>query len=107
MNGPGALRRQVALETPADAPDGFGGAVRGFALLATVSAAIEPVSADEVERARALGLAKLWRVTIRARGDVAGGCRALWAGRALHVLSVRALDADGRFEELLCEEVSP
>ena len=31
----------------------------------------------------------------------------MWRGKTLDVLSVRALDADGRFEELLCEEFAP
>ncbi|GLK75997.1 hypothetical protein GCM10008171_12510 [Methylopila jiangsuensis] len=102
-----ALRRRVALERPDDAPDEAGGVTRGFAPLAVVFARVEPVAAEEVRRGAALGLAKLWRVVIRARGDVTGGCRAAWSGRAFTVLSARCLDADGRFEELLCEELTP
>ncbi|MFD1333768.1 phage head closure protein [Methylopila musalis] len=102
-----ALRRRVAIERPDDVADEAGGVTRGFAPLATVFARVEPVSAEETCRGAALGLAKLWRVVIRARGDVAGGCRAAWSGRAFTVLSVRCLDADGRFEELLCEELTP
>lgn len=104
---PGALRWRVALERPADLDDGAGGVTRGYAPLAEVFAAVEPLSADEESAGRALGLKRLWRVTIRTRGDVTGGCRAVWRGRTLNVLSVRALDADGRFEELLCEEFAP
>jgi len=46
-------------------------------------------------------------VTIRARGDVTGGCRLVWRDKSFDVLSVRPLDADGRHEELLCEETAP
>lgn len=104
---PGALRRRIAIEAPADVPDGAGGATRGFAPLATCFAAVEPLSAEEAAAGRALGLNRLWRMTIRARGDLSGGHRVVWRGRAFDVLSVRALDADGRFEELLCEETGP
>ncbi|MBB3971935.1 phage head closure protein [Hansschlegelia beijingensis] len=104
---PGALRRRVTIEAPADAPDGAGGVVRGFAPLAQACAALEPVSAAEAEQGRAAGLRRLWRVTIRARGDVTGGCRLVWREKRFDVLSVRPLDADGRYEELLCEETAP
>ena len=104
---PGALRRRVTIERPNDVADGAGGLTRGFAPLADVFAAVEPLSAEESEAGRALGLKRLWRVTLRARGDVTGGHRVAWRERTLDVLSVRALDADGRFEELLCEEIVP
>lgn len=104
---PGALRRRISIERPADLADGAGGVTRGFAALATVAASLEPLSADETAAGRALGLNRLWRATIRARGDLTGGHRVLWRGHAFDVLSVRPLDADGRYEELLCEEVCP
>lgn len=104
---PGALRRRIEIEAPADLPDGAGGVKRGFARLAEVFAAVEPLAADEAQAGRALGLKTLWRMTIRARGDVSGGHRVVWRGRGFDVLSVRPLEADGRFEELLCEEVGP
>lgn len=104
---PGSLRRRVALQRPADLDDGAGGVTRGFAALAEVFAGVEPLSADEQTAGAALGLRRLWRVTIRARGDLTGGHRVVWRGAALDVLSVRPLDAGGRFEELLCEEFAP
>lgn len=104
---PGSLRWRVALERPADADDGAGGVIRGFAPLAEVFASVAPVSAEEQTAGAALGLKRLWRVTIRARGDLSGGCRATWREKTLDVLSVRPLDADARFEELLCEEFAP
>ncbi|MFC7053818.1 head-tail adaptor protein [Hansschlegelia quercus] len=106
MSGPGALRRRVAIDRPADIEDGVGGFVRGFAALAETFAEVEPVSSDQQEKGRALGLRTLWRVTIRARGDLGGGFRLRWRDQAFAVLSVRPLDSDGRFEELLCEEFS-
>lgn len=104
---PGALRRRIEILQPADVDDGAGGVVRGFASLATVFAAIEPVSAAEAREGAALGLKRLWKVTVRARGDLSGGHRILWSGRTLDVLSVRPLDASGLYEELLCEEFAP
>ena len=101
---PGALRRRITIERPADVADGAGGFTRGFAPLAVVAAAMEPLSAEEAAAGRALGLNRLWRATIRARGDLTGGHRVAWRGTSFDVLSVRPLDADGRYEELLCEE---
>lgn len=104
---PGSLRRRISIERPADVDDGAGGLIRGYAPLAEVFASVEPLSAEEVAAGRALGLNRLWRVALRARADVTGGCRVLWRGASFDVLSVRALDADLRFQELLCEEVAP
>ena len=104
---PGALRRRIEILQPADVDDGAGGVVRGFAPLATVPAAIEPVTAAESREGAALGLKRLWKATVRGRGDVSGGHRILWAGRTLNVLSARPLDAAGLYEELLCEEFAP
>jgi len=56
---PGALRRRVTIEVPADAPDAAGGVTRAFAPLAQVCAAVEPVSAAEAEQGRAAGLRRL------------------------------------------------
>ncbi len=104
---PGLLRRRIAIEQPADVADGAGGVARAYAPLAQAFAEVEPLTAEQAERGRALGLRKLWRVTIRARGDVTGGCRVAWRERTLDVLAVRALAADDRFEEMLCEEIVP
>lgn len=101
----GRFRRRISIEQPADAPDGSGGVTRGYAPLAICFAAVEPLSAAEATAGAALGLKRLWRVTVRARGDLSGGCRVSWRGLLLDVLSVRPLDADGRFEEMLCEEI--
>lgn len=102
----GRLRHRIAIERPADTPDGAGGVTRGFAPLAEVFAGVEPLSAEESRRGYALGLARLYRMTIRARGDLGGGHRVVWRGRVFDVLSVRELDDDDGFEELLCEEVT-
>lgn len=104
---PGALRRRISIERPADVDDGAGGVVRGHVALATVAAGLEPLSAEETAAGRALGLNRLWRATVRARGDLSGGHRITWRGHMFDVLSVRPLDADGRYEELLCEEIAP
>ncbi len=101
------MRRRVTIERPADVDDGAGGVIRGFAPLAEAFASVEPLSAEEASAGRALGLNRLWRVVLRARGDLTGGHRVVWRGRRFDVLSVRALDADARFEELLCEEIVP
>ncbi len=103
----GALRRRISIERPADVDDGAGGVIRGYAPLAEVFASVQPLSSEEAAAGRALGLNRLWRVTIRARADVTGGCRVTWRDVAFDVLSVRALDADDRFSELLCEEYAP
>ena len=58
----GALRRRVAIEQPADLDDGAGGVIRGYAPLAEVSAAVEPLRARKAPAGRALGLKRLWRV---------------------------------------------
>lgn len=101
------LRHRVGLERPEEEPDGAGGVARTYAPAGEIFAAIEPLTAEETMRGYALGLARLYRMTLRARGDLTGGFRVTWRGRIFDVLSVRESDADGRYEELLCEEVAP
>lgn len=102
----GRLRHRIAVERPADVPDGAGGVTRGFRGHAEIFAGVEPLTAEETRRGYALGLARLYRMTIRARGDVGGGFRVVWRGRRFDVLSARELDDGEGFEELLCEEVT-
>ncbi|GLK56316.1 SPP1 family predicted phage head-tail adaptor [Methylopila capsulata] len=103
----GALRRRVEILAPVETPDGAGGVARSFASAGETFASVEPLNAAETQRGFALGLARLYRITLRARGDLTGGHRVLWRERTFEVLSVRLADADGRFEELLCEETTP
>lgn len=101
----GRHRTRLVLEEPVESPDTIGGVTRGFAIRATLWAAVEPVSGlERAEADRAEG-AVSQRVTIRWRGDVTTAMRFSLGARRL---AIRAqYDPDGRRRTLvcLCEEV--
>jgi head-tail adaptor len=56
----GAMRHRLVLQTPAETPDLAGGVVRGWSTVATLWAAIEPLSGTpEVVGAAPTSLARL------------------------------------------------
>jgi len=68
MIDPGALNHRVTLETPVEIPDGAGGVTRGYATVATLWAAVTPVSARGDVEAASLAANVTHRVLVRFRG---------------------------------------
>jgi len=103
----GEMRRRLTLEAPVETPDGAGGVVRTHAAVATVWAAVTPLTpaglaarSDVV--ADALGASVTHRIVIRAGREVTLRHRLREGERIFRVLSVR--DPDRRFLEILAEE---
>jgi head-tail adaptor len=84
----GALRERVELQRRGSGRDALGGAAGAWELLGVTWAAIEYERAGAGTVAGAADDGPFWRVTMRARGDVAVGDRLLWNGRVLGVRSV-------------------
>jgi SPP1 family predicted phage head-tail adaptor len=97
------LNRRVALEAQTLNPDGGGGYSAGWNTVATVWAAVEPVSGADVFGPDASEARVRYRVTIRRRTDVFAGMRVNDAGR---LFAIRAVLDDGprsQFFTLLTE----
>ena len=103
---PGWLRHRIVIAAPDVAPDGAGGEAVTWRPLATVWALVEPVSGTERIVADRLTGVVTHVVTMRFRGDVTGGMRVLYRGRAYRVLV--AYDPDERQRYLILKtELEP
>lgn len=85
MISAGELDQRVLIERPDDHPDGRGGAVKGWAEVATVWARVRPISGRERLSAQQVEAATSYRVVIRRRTDVTAACRVIWQGKAMAV----------------------
>lgn len=104
MTDPGELRARLVLEQPVDTPDGAGGVTRSYATVATLWAAVTPMSARGDVVAAGLAATVTHRITIRARGDVTTRHRLRDGTRIFRIASLRDQDDRGRFIEIHAEE---
>lgn len=104
---PGAFSARLTLEGPVETPDGQGGAERGFAALAMLWAAIEPVAARADEAAGTLPVSVTHRIWLRRRSDLAGGMRLRKGARIFSIRAFRDPDETGRYTLCDCEEIQP
>lgn len=107
----GELRDRVTLQVKSTAPDGQGGRAVTWGALATVWAAVVPLSARERLAAAAIGAQQLYTVVIRYRDDVVPSMRLTWtpyrlAAKTFEIHGVQPHGAGGRaFLRLDCSEV--
>ena len=104
----GALRHRVTLEAPARTREPGGLVAETWAPVATVWAAIEPLSGSEQLRGMQMTAAVTHRIRTRYRGGVTPAMRVTSRGRVFDVRSV--LDEGERHRELVFlaeEQVSP
>lgn len=100
----GALDQRVTLQSPAEAEDSLGQAVRsGWTDVATVWARAEPLRSRELLAANGRLAEATVRFTIRHRSDVRANWRVLWRDQAHAVLGDPIdLQGAGQALELLC-----
>lgn len=103
MSGAGRLRHRLFLEEPADTPDGAGGRVRAWAMLAAMWGEVRPRRSTERPLADALRSEVTHRITIRYRDGVRPDMRFTQAARVFRILAVS--DPDGRRTWLHCDAV--
>jgi SPP1 family predicted phage head-tail adaptor len=103
----GARRRLFVIETPLEAPDGFGGILRAYQPGPVVWGALEPLSVDERKEAGATQEVVTHRVRIRYRHALGANDRLALGPRRFRVRTSR--EADDKRRELLClvEEIKP
>jgi head-tail adaptor len=100
VGNPGRLRRRIVLQRPV----ALAGGARTFETVAIVWAAVDPVVAElEALGGHLEGVAR-WRITLRARDDVAAGWRCLDGERVLAVVAGRFEDAERRHLVLIVAE---
>jgi SPP1 family predicted phage head-tail adaptor len=99
---PGALNRRLVLEEPAETADGSGGVTRGYSAVATLWAAVEPVSARSGVAADALGANVTHRIRIRLNADVTLRHRFRDGAIVFRIVVIR--DRDRRFLDIDAEQ---
>jgi SPP1 family predicted phage head-tail adaptor len=100
----GRLDKQVTIQAFTTTPNSIGEAVKGWANVATVWAAVEPLQGREFWSQQQVQSEVTTRVRIRFRTDVTAKNRVLFGGRVLVVESV--INPKERKEELqlMCSE---
>ena len=96
----GMLRRRLALEVVARAPDGAGGVIESGSELARLWADVRPSNGSESFVGDRIAGTHAAEVTIRHRGDVAPGMRFRYGARIYEIVSVA--DPDDRRHRLVC-----
>lgn len=102
---PGQMTARLDLETAVAEPDGQGGAVLSWSVLASMWARIEPVSFVVGEKAAAAEQAVVThRIWVRFRNGIAAGQRFRKGARLFCVKAVRDPDETRRYLVCHCEE---
>jgi len=102
MSDAGRLKTRLVLQAPQDTPDGQGGFSRGFIDVATIWAAVTPLSARENVEADANGSVSRVRIIFRNEFSVTLTHRLLEGVRVYRVTALRERD-DRRFIEIDAE----
>ncbi len=96
----GDLDRKLMLEQPVDTLDDIGGAVRSWALVASIWARVTPTRGAERFAGERAESALTHRIAIRWRPDVTGAMR-LRDGAKTYCIHA-ATDGDGRRRIMIC-----
>lgn len=105
MLDPGKLRHRVVLQEKSSYLDTHGDQVEGWSTVATLWAAIEPLSAREFVASQALQSAVTARITIRYRAGVVPTMRLLHGAKVYTIAGVLADPESGlEYLTLPCTE---
>jgi len=101
----GRRDKRVTIQTPSVVSDDLGQAINTWGTLATVWAAVKPLTGDQRLAAQQVDATASHTVTILYRADVTPKMRVLYGSRILEIQAV--MDPDERHEqlELACAEV--
>jgi phage head-tail adaptor, putative, SPP1 family len=103
---PGRMTARLVLETPAETPDGQGGAAVTWEAVRSLWARVEPARVAEAEEAGAATATTSHRIWVRFREDIVAGQRFRKGGRIFLVKWVRDPDETRRFLVCHCEEAA-
>jgi SPP1 family predicted phage head-tail adaptor len=99
---PGALNRRLVLEAQDETADGAGGVVRGYETVATLWAAVEPISARGDVVAAQPGAMVTHRIVIRYSADITTRHRFRDGARVFRIVTIR--ERGKRWLEIQAEE---
>jgi SPP1 family predicted phage head-tail adaptor len=102
MTDPGTLNRRLTLEAPVETDDGAGGVTRSYTAIATLWAAVEPVSARGEVTAAAPGATISHRIRVRTNADITLRHRFRDGARVFRIVAMR--ERARRFLDIDAEE---
>jgi SPP1 family predicted phage head-tail adaptor len=100
----GDLNQRITIQSQTRTSDGMGGWTETWATLATVWAAVWPVSAREILKAGQTSMEITHRIKIRYRAGVDPSYRILFGTRYFSIMSIINVGERGEWLELLCKE---
>ena len=106
MSGAGDLNKRITIEAPTLTSDGMGGFSTVYSSIATVYAAIWPVSATDILRNNAPMMEVTHRIRIRYRSVMKSAWRISWAGRYFSIVSIIDPSMKHEWLDLLCKEAA-
>lgn len=107
----GAMRERVTIQEKTTTADGQGGRATSWGTLATVWAAVVPLTMGEKLQAAAIGSTLAYRVSCRYRADVTPSMRLRWTPflsettKTLEIHGVTATDGGRQWMYMDCAEV--
>lgn len=103
----GRMRKRVTIQRLERTDDGYGGIVETWVDVATVWAAVEPLTGRERYEAQQVQSDLSHKVTMRYRPGIMPQMRLVLKDRPLDIVAVINVEERNRWLELLCREVVP
>ena len=103
----GQMRHRLTIEAPVDAVDDTGGVARAYVDAGALWAAIETVSRRHQFIADRPEQAITHHLLFRRRDGLTGDWVLRKGARQFRVLAIEDIDAAGRVQRALCEEIKP
>lgn len=101
----GKLRHRVTIQSKSATQNSYGEEVITWSTLATVWAAVEPLSGREWLEGRQVTAEVTTRIRIRRRGDVTPEMRVVYGSKTYDIMAVIEIEEQRREEHLMCQEI--
>ena len=101
----GELRQRITIQQKTITRDTYGAAVETWAALATVWAAVEPMSGREYFQSQQINAEVTTRIRIRHRSDVDSTMRVVFGASTYDIQAVIEPETNKRELQLMCREV--
>jgi len=101
---PSELNKRITIQSPTRTADGMGGWTEAWSTLATVWAAVWPVSAKEILQGGQTSMELTHRIRIRYRDGVLASQRILYGTRYLSIIGIINPSERREWLDLLCKE---
>lgn len=102
----GDLNKRITLQAPTKVSDSMGGFVNSYSDMATVYAAIWPVSASDTIQANATVMVISHRIRIRYRSVLKTSWRISFAGKYYSIVSIIDPNMAHKMLDLMCKEAA-